>query len=39
MISKPAPFPSDDTLRALWQGVRIAALLALVAFLLTVLPT
>ena len=39
MISKPAPFPSDEALRALWQGVRVAALLALVALLLTILPT
>jgi len=39
MISKPAPFPSDDALRALWQGVRVAALLAFVAYLLTILPT
>jgi hypothetical protein len=39
MISKPAPFPSDEALRAVWQGVRVAALLALVALLLTILPT
>jgi hypothetical protein len=39
MISKPAPFFSDEALRTLWQGVRVAALLALVALLLTILPT
>ena len=39
MISKPAPFPRDEALLALWQGVRVAALLALVALLLTILPT
>jgi hypothetical protein len=38
MISKPAPV-YGDTMRAVWQAVRVAALLAVVAFLLAILPT
>ena len=38
MISKPAPV-YDDAMRAVWQDVRVAALLAAVAFLLAILPT
>ena len=38
MISKPAQV-YDDAMRAIWQDVRVAALLAVVAFLLVILPT
>jgi hypothetical protein len=38
MILKPAPF-DDDIVRAIGQAVRVAALLAVVAYLLAVLPT
>jgi hypothetical protein len=36
MISKPAPV-YDDAMRAVWQDVRAAALLAVVACLLAIL--
>jgi hypothetical protein len=40
MISKPAPLPiHNDTLRAVAQAVRVAALLSVLAFLLAILPT
>ncbi len=38
MISKPAPV-YDDAMRAVWQDVRVAALLAVVAFVLAILAT
>ena len=38
MILKPVPF-DDDLLRTIWQAVRVAALLAVVAYLLGILPT
>ncbi len=38
MISKPAPV-YDDAMRAVWQDMRVAALVATVAFLLAILPT
>jgi hypothetical protein len=39
MISKPAPLSlGNDTLRAVAQAVRVAALLAVLAFLLAILP-
>jgi hypothetical protein len=38
MILKPAPF-DDDVLRAIGQAVRVAALLAVVTYLLAILPT
>lgn len=37
MISKPAP-AYDNAMHAVWRDVRVAALLAAVAYLLTVLP-
>jgi len=38
MISKPAQV-YDDAMDAVWQDVRVVALLAVVAFLLLLLPT
>jgi len=38
MILKPVPF-DDDMLRTIGQLVRVAALLAVVAYLLAILPT
>jgi hypothetical protein len=38
MISKPAPV-YDDAMRAIWQDVRVAVLLAVVACVLAILPT
>jgi len=38
MISKPAQV-YDDAMHAVWQDVRMVALLAVVAFLLVILPT
>jgi hypothetical protein len=38
MISKPAP-AYDDARRAVWQAVRVAALFAVLAFLLSILRT
>jgi hypothetical protein len=38
MISKPAQV-YDDAMHAVWQDVRVVALLAVVAFLLVILPT
>ena len=38
MISKPAQV-YDDAMHAVWQDVRVVALLAVVAFLLLLLPT
>ncbi len=38
MISKSVPV-YDDAMRAVWQDLRVAALLAVVAFVLAILPT
>jgi len=38
MILKPVPF-DDEILRTIGQAVRVAALLAVVAYLLAILPT
>jgi hypothetical protein len=38
MISKPASV-YDDAMRAIWQDVRVAVLLAVVACVLAILPT
>lgn len=38
MISKPAS-AYDDAMRAVWRDVRVAALLAIAAFLLVIVPT